>query len=169
MSIGVVSGSFDPITLGHLHVIKEARKVCDEVIIFVANNPDKKYMFEFGERNQLVAEALVEEFGYDSAINIQYLSSGEFTASAASDLGANVIFRGLRNVVDFEYEHGMQMVNHAIEPNITTVFVMPPTELIAVSSSMIKGMIGIRGWDSVAKKYVPKCVLKALKRKVKNG
>jgi len=166
MTIGVVTGSFDPITLGHIHVIKEAQRVVDQVIILVANNPDKKYMFDFEERYDIVVDSINEQLGL-TGISIHKCPHDVFTAQYARlSLGASVIFRGLRNVVDFEYEHGQQMVNDGIEPDVSTVFVMPPPELVAVSSSMIRGMTKIAGWQKVAQKYLPKAALKALKEKV---
>jgi pantetheine-phosphate adenylyltransferase len=166
MSIAVVSGSFDPITLGHIHVIKEAQKMAHEVIVLVADNPDKKYFFDHDERYDLVVDSINEQLGL-TGITIAFLPENTFTANVAKQFGADVIVRGLRNVVDFEYEHGQQMVNFAIEPEVSTVFVMPPPDLVAVSSSMIRGMVKINGWEKVAKKYLPKAALKALKAKVK--
>lgn len=166
MTTAVVSGSFDPITLGHIHVIREAQKIPDDVIVLVADNPDKKYFFDHDERYDITVHSINEQLGL-VGISIHFLPNGIFTASYAKDLGASVIVRGLRNVVDFEYEHGQQMVNDAIEPDVSTIFVMPPPNLVAVSSSMIRGMIKVNGWEKVAKKYLPKAALNALKKKVK--
>ena len=167
MSVGVVTGSFDPITLGHIHVIKEAQKVVDEVVVLVADNPDKKYMFELEERYNIVADSIKEQLGL-SGIRIHKCPSNVFVAEYARNyLDATVIFRGLRNVVDFEYEHGQQIVNNTIQPEVSTVFVMPPLDLVAVSSSMIRGMTKVKGWEKIAKQYLPKAALKALTVKVK--
>lgn len=158
----VVSGSFDPITKGHLYVIDQARKMADEVIVLVANNPDKRYHFPIEARKAIIEAAVREELGEELRVVVDTLPDSKFTASVAKAMGALLVVRGLRNVVDFEYEHSVQLINTAIEPDVTTVFVMPPTDLIAVSSSAIKGMVGVDGFEAVAKKYVPEAALRAL-------
>lgn len=165
MRYGIVSGSFDPITLGHLYVVKQALDLEERVIILIADNPTKKYMFDRDERKQLVLESVAEVIKRDrERVRVEFLPANTFTAKYAENWGA-AIYRGLRNVVDFEYEHSQQLINSAIAPEVKTLFVMPPTDLIAVSSSAIKGMAVLDGWDSVASKYVPQCVIKALEEK----
>lgn len=159
----VVSGSFDPITKGHLYVIEQALKMADEVIVLVANNPDKRYHFSMEERCAIIEASMEEEFGLIEGIEVEELPAGQFTARVAKDLGASLVVRGLRNVVDFEYEHSQQLINNTIEPGVTTVFVMPPTQLIAVSSSAIKSMVGIEGWEELAENYLTLAALNALR------
>lgn len=160
MTIAVVSGSFDPITKGHLYVIRQALEMADKVIVLVANNPDKKYFFPKWNRLQIVEESTSI---WGDRVEVRELPHGRFTANVAKELGATMIVRGLRNVVDFEYEHSQQLMNNVIEPLVTTVFVMPPTDLIAVSSSAIKGIVGVDGWESIAERYIPTAALDALK------
>lgn len=162
-SKAVVSGSFDPITKGHLYVIEQARKMADMVIVLVAHNPEKRYRFSLDERTRIIEASIREALGDADGVSVQALPNGQFTATVAKQLGAHLVVRGLRNVVDFEYEHSQQLINSAIEPEVATVFVMPPTDLIAVSSSAIKGMSGIDGWEAVAAKYVPEAALRALR------
>lgn len=165
----VVSGSFDPITKGHLYVIDQALKMVDHVIVMVANNPDKRYHFTLEERQAIVRAALEENDDGQAVdagrVSIVAMPHGQFTARSANEMGASLIVRGLRNVVDFEYEHSQQLINTTIEPEVTTVFVMPPTELIAVSSSNIKAMVGIEGWEELAENYIPLAALNALRQK----
>ena len=104
-----------------------------------------------------------EEFGAIEGVVVEELPNGQFTARAAKNLGASLVVRGLRNVVDFEYEHSQQLINTTIEPGVTTVFVMPPTQLIAVSSSAIKSMVGIEGWEELAENYLTLAALNALR------
>lgn len=158
----VVSGSFDPITKGHLFVIDQALKMADEVIVLVANNPDKKYRFTLEQRQHIITQAVRDELSSDARVRVEVLPDKMFTAKVAKSLGAQLVVRGLRNVVDFEYEHSQQLINTTIEPEVSTVFVMPPTELIAISSSAIKGMVGIEGFEALARKYVPEVALRAL-------
>lgn len=158
----VVSGSFDPITKGHLFVIGQALKMADEVIVLVANNPDKKYRFSLEQRKHIITEAVADELAQDERVRVDVLPEKTFTAKVAKAMGAQLVVRGLRNVVDFEYEHSQQLINTTIEPEVSTVFVMPPTELIAISSSAIKGMVGIDGFEALARKYVPEVALRML-------
>ena len=162
-TIAVVSGSFDPITKGHLYVIEQALKMAEEVIILVANNPDKRYHFSMEERCEIIEASLEEAWGSTEGVRVEELPNGQFTARVAKQLGAALVVRGLRNVVDFEYEHSQQLINTTIEPDVATVFVMPPTELIAVSSSAIKGMVGIDGWEELAENYLSLAALNALR------
>lgn len=166
MTIAVVSGSFDPITKGHLYVIDQAKKIASKVIVLIANNPEKKYFFDFFLRELIVRQSIFEQYGplaiQDGRFDVISMPDKKFTVNVAEELGASIVVRGLRNVVDFEYEHGMQLVNNHISQDVTTLFVMPPPELIAVSSSMIKGMIGIDGWEQVAEKYLPSYALSAM-------
>lgn len=161
----LVSGSFDPITKGHLYVVEEALKMADEVIVLVANNPDKRYHFTLDKRRSIIQDALTEHFESTQSIKVQAMPNAQFTAKLAHEMGASLVVRGLRNVVDFEYEHSQQLINRVIAPDVTTVFVMPPTDLIAVSSSMIKGMVGIDGWEEIASLYIPCAALAALKER----
>lgn len=167
MKLAVVSGSFDPITKGHLYVIEQAKKMADKVLILVATNPDKKYSLNHGARIDVIEHSILEQYGKDvlleRVISVDTLPPNMFTALAARAHGADAIIRGLRNVVDFEYEHSQQLVNSTIAPEVTTIFVMPPPDLIAVSSSAIRGMVGIDGWEQIAEKYVPAPAIKALK------
>ena len=168
MKIGAITGSFDPITRGHVYVIEEALKLVDKLVILIAFNPEKKYTFSYEEREELIIQAIkkntVINFA-DKYITFKHLPSNKFAAEAACEEGATVIFRGLRNVVDFEYEHSLQLINSNISPEVSTVFVMPPAEFIAVSSSAVKGMVGLDNWEKVAIRYVNAHVIAALSSK----
>jgi pantetheine-phosphate adenylyltransferase len=167
IKIGVYAGSFDPVTLGHMHVIEKAITMVDKLIILIADNPEKKYMNTIWSRHGMLIESIIEKFGmqvFEGSIEVDFLDHAEFTASKAIDFNATLLFRGLRNVIDFEYEHGIQDINKLIAPELTTVFIMPPPELVAVSSSVIRGMVGINGWEKVAEKYVTKAVIDTLNK-----
>lgn len=168
IKIGVYAGSFDPITLGHMHVIEKALTMVDQLFILIADNPNKKYMSTMWARQDMIIDSIVEKFGVQvfqgntPRIEVSFLHHKEFTAKIAVELNASLLFRGLRNVIDFEYEHGIQDINKLIAPELTTVFIMPPPELVAVSSSVIRGMIHINGSIDIAKKYVPQAVINHL-------
>jgi pantetheine-phosphate adenylyltransferase len=168
MKIGAITGSFDPITKGHVYVIEEALRLVDKLVILIAYNPEKKYTFSYDERAELIIEAIKKNTAInftEKYITFKHLPPNKFAAEAAFEEGATVIFRGLRNVVDFEYEHSLQLINCNISPGVSTVFVMPPAELIAVSSSAIKGMVGLDNWEKVAIRYVNLHVITALNEK----
>jgi pantetheine-phosphate adenylyltransferase len=132
MKIAVYPGSFDPITNGHLDIIKRATKVFDEVIIVVSVNPEKKGLFEAEERVQLirrVTSALLNvKVEYFSGLLINFMKEKE----------AKVIIKGLRAVSDFEYEFQMALMNNKLDPSIETVFMMAKAEYSFFSSSAVK-------------------------------
>lgn len=165
--IGVVSGSFDPITMGHIYVIEKALTVVDKLHVLIATNPSKKYFFTDEERGGMVYNAL--NYTIKNAVDditVEFLPHTEFTAIYAAELGASTIFRGIRNVVDFEYEHSQDLFNTSIAPSVTTMYIMPPPELIQVSSSMVKSMIGMRDWQDKVSNYMPKNVIAMFEHKM---
>lgn len=163
--VGIVSGSFDPITNGHLYLVKKALEMMDHVVIVLATNPNKKGMFTPDERHELVGKALLEA-GLDiNRINGIILPPAEMVVSYAKAIGAKYIIRGLRNSTDFEYEHQIELVQCTIAPQVDTLYLMTPRELTEVSSSMVKSVVGLHGWRKIAAKYVPAAVLAALEGK----
>lgn len=163
--IGLVSGSFDPITLGHTWVIQKALDIVDEVVIAVALNPTKKQLFTPEERGQLITDTMKEVLTPEqlARVTINYIKSDEMTVSYANHVGAKFIFRGLRNSTDFEYENQLNLLQKKIAPEIETIFLITPRELIEISSSLIKGAMGLREWERVAEPYVSKAVFAKLK------
>lgn len=163
MKIGIVAGSLDPITNGHMFVIEQALKNVDRVHILVAVNSAKRPFFDDVTRVDLARQAIAEALPHlCHRAEVHLLPISKFVAKYAEELGAEFIFRGIRNVVDFEYEHSQMMINQKVSAKVTTMFVMPPAELTAVSSSMIKSMMCIDGWEQIAAEFVSPCVLKAL-------
>lgn len=163
--VGIISGSFDPITLGHMWVIEKALDIVDEVIIAIAHNSSKKYLFSRSEREILVEETLIENLSKDqmSRVKIMFIPNNELTVSFAAAHGAKFIFRGIRGLTDFEYENNLNLIQTKLAPDIDTIFLMPPRELIEVSSSLIKNSLHLREWERIAKPYVSCCVFKKLK------
>lgn len=158
----LVAGSYDPFTNGHATVVKQALKLFDRVDVIVAANPAKNYYLQTGERIHLIQRVLVDEIP-DDYNRIQVVALGnDFLVNHAADVGATHIVRGLRNGMDFEYEHNMQVINADINPTIDTVYVSCPPDLQRVSSSMVKGLIGYPDWEKTVGKYVNEIVLKAL-------
>ena len=166
--IGVVSGSFDPITLGHSWIIDRALKIVDFVIVAIAFSPTKKYMFNDAERLQLVRCSLAETLSPEQLerVIVDFVPADELTVSFAKSNQAKFIFRGIRGVIDLEYENGLNLLQKKIEPEIETIYLMTPREYIEISSTLVKNVIPLREWERIAKPYVSNCVLEKLKEKV---
>lgn len=163
MKRAIVAGSFDPITKGHKWMIEKAAELFDEVLVVVANNPNKKSMFTVNERVDAIRKTINCEDG--TKIRVSVMDSYVFTVDYALKNKCTHIVRGIRNTTDFEFEHQLNLINRDIAPNVETLYLMPPRELIEVSSSMVKGLIGLNGWQRIASKYVSERVLEMLNEK----
>lgn len=147
--IALYPGTFDPITLGHVDIIKRALRIFDELIVAVAENPEKSTLFPVRDRIELIKDAVQEFKG------VEVTSFNDLTARFARSIKAAVIIRGLRAVSDFEFEFQMALMNRKIEPSIETVFLMPNEKFSYLSSSLIKD-IARRGGDVSC--FVPESV-----------
>ena len=157
MRRAVYGGSFDPVTNGHLYVIREGARLFDGLVVAVGTNPKKDYTFSEEERLGLVRKA-VEEFK-----NVSVESLGrQFLVEFASGNGARWLLRGVRDESDFRTELFMRRTNSLFRSELTTVFVMAPPEMAAVSSSFVKGLVGLEGWKEKVARLVPPHVLEAL-------
>lgn len=154
----VYAGSFDPLTNGHLWMIRQAASLFDQVIVAVGTNPDKKYTFSHKERLRMISEAL------ENGPHIKIADfHNRFLVDFACEHGATVMIRGIRSGQDYEYERVMRHINADMAPEITTVFLMPPRDIAELSSSMVKGLIGPEGWEAQVRRYVPGNVFTFLK------
>ncbi len=153
----VYAGSFDPVTNGHLWMIEQGARLFDELVVAIGVNPDKKYTFSLEERLRVLRSAVqeIERVSVDSFEN-QYL------VNYARRIGAGFILRGIRDARDFEFERGMRHVNQDLQPEIATVFLMPPRAISEVSSSLVKGLIGPDGWRDIVRGYVPMSVFELI-------
>lgn len=156
MKIAVYPGSFDPITNGHLDVLFRASKVFDKVIVLVADNSEKKYIFSASERVKMIKEAIKD---FD---NVSVDSTSGLTVKYARDVGACCLIRGLRAVTDFEYELKLAAANRFVDKNIDEVFFMASAEHSFISSSMVNELYS-SGID--ISKLVPSSVVKMYKNK----
>ena len=152
----VYPGTFDPITLGHVDIIKRAAKMFDSLIVAIADNRDKEPLFTTDERIELIKSSIE---GLDS---ITVTSFDGLTAKFAKDSGAMAIVRGLRAISDFEFEFQMALMNRKIEPDIEAVYLMPTDKFSYISSSLVKD-IAKHGGDISC--FVPKEVKEALLKK----
>lgn len=155
-SIAISSGSFDPITLGHLDIIKRGAKVFDEVYVVVLNNSSKKPFFSVEERLELIREATKD------IPNVKVDSHSGLLVEYAKMRNANAILRGLRAVSDFEYEMQITSMNRKLDENIETFFIMTNNQYSFLSSSIVKEVARYGG--SVVD-LVPPIVERALKEK----
>jgi pantetheine-phosphate adenylyltransferase len=155
--LGVYAGSFDPLTIGHLWMIREGRQLFDRLTVAVGINPDKKQTFTVEERLSMLRE---------SCRSFRNVSIGSFSnlylIDYAEAVGATHILRGIRSAGDYEFERTMRNINGDFDDGICTVFLMPPRDIAEVSSSMVKGLIGPAGWQKIVHKYVPGPVYRRL-------
>ena len=132
--IGIYPGTFDPVTLGHLDIIRRGSKLVDELIIGVTTNPSKNPMFTPAERMETV-EREVRALGID---NVRVVGFNALLIKFAQKMGASVLIRGLRAVADFEYEYQMAGMNQQLDPGIETVFLMADVSLQPIASKLVK-------------------------------
>jgi len=155
--VAVYAGTFDPITLGHLWIIEKGSRLFDRLVVSVGTNPEKTCYFSLEDRMKMIQLSIA---GIKNAVVENY--TNKFLIKHAESIGATFILRGIRSTSDYEYEKTLSYVNRDLNSDIVTVFLLPPRELIEVSSSIVKGLIGPEGWQDVVKNYVPKCVLDRL-------
>lgn len=159
--IGIYPGTFDPITRGHLHIIKRASKLVDRLIVSVAENKHKNTLFSHDERVALVQVDL-EGLDVSKDCEIEVQAFNELLVDYAKTEKASCVFRGLRAVSDFDYEFQMTGMNLHLAPEIETVFLMAADQWQFVSSSFVKEIHALNG--EVAD-FVTPMTLKALDQK----
>jgi pantetheine-phosphate adenylyltransferase len=143
MRRAIFPGSFDPLTNGHLDVIKRSSPLFDEIIVAVLNNPDKKPMFTVEERVEMIREILPSVEHGQCCVVVDSFSG--LTAEFAKRSEATAIVRGIRAVSDYEYELRMALMNRKLEPTIETVFLMADEEYSYVSSTLMKQVFLLGG------------------------
>ncbi|WP_424970364.1 pantetheine-phosphate adenylyltransferase [Dinoroseobacter sp. S76] len=144
MRIGLYPGTFDPVTLGHLDIIRRAATLVDRLVIGVAINRDKGPMFSLDERVAML-EAECAEVSKDLGIEIVAHPFENLLIDCARDVGATMIIRGLRAVADFEYEFQMVGMNRRLDDSIETVFLMAEAEHQAIASKLVKEIARLGG------------------------
>ena len=158
----IYPGTFDPITYGHIDVIKKALKIVDQVIVAISDGNDKNYLFDIEERMEIVKKALFVDTKLKKS-KISIISFRSLTTSLCKKLKSNIILRGLRAVSDFEYEFQLAGMNRKLNKNIETIFVMSDVENQIISSKFVKEIAEFNG---NIKKFTTKSTIKALKNKL---
>jgi pantetheine-phosphate adenylyltransferase len=142
--IGLYPGTFDPVTLGHLDIIKRAVKLVDRLVIGIANNPSKSQIFSLQERIEMVRRESAPLAG-DGRASISVETFDCLLIQFAQKLGARIIIRGLRAVSDFEYEFQMVGMNQRLDQEIETVFLMADARYQAIASRLVKEIAAFGG------------------------
>lgn len=152
----IYAGSFDPVTYGHLDLIRRASRLFGDLVIAVGNSPKKKYLFDLEERVSMLQGEISE------LTNVKVLGFHGLLINFAQEVGANVIVRGLRAATDFEYEFQIGLVNMDMNPKIETLFLLTNPQNIFISSSTAKEIAYFGG---ELERYVPPSVAKQLQSK----
>jgi pantetheine-phosphate adenylyltransferase len=156
----VFTGTFDPLTLGHLDVIRRGCRLFDHLVVGIGVNPNKASLFSIHERVEL-ARLVIAPFP-----NVSVESFEELTVQFVRRIGARVILRGLRTLSDMEYEFGMTLTNHRLDPSIETVFLMADGEYSHVSSSLIKQVARFGGTEALGR-FVPAELIEPIQAKLR--
>ncbi len=160
--IAVYSGSFDPITLGHLNVIERASRLVDRLIVGIGVNIEKQSLFSPEERVELVRRSTAH------LPNVEVRSFAGLAVNFVRQCGARVLVRGVRSLGDTETEFTMTLANRKLDPGIETVFLMADEQYSHVSSSLIKQIAALAGDEELAR-FVPREVVAAIRGKMKAG
>ena len=159
--IAIYPGTFDPITYGHIDVIKKALKLFDKVVVSVSDVSNKNYLFNSIERIEIVNKALFKDLKLDKK-KILVVSFNSLTTDLCKKYKSNVILRGLRAVSDFEYEFQLAGMNRKLNNNIETIFLMSDVENQIISSRFVKEIVKLNG---DIRKFTTKSTIKSLKEK----
>lgn len=150
-------GSFDPLTNGHLDIIERASKIADELVVAVMINPDKRVLFSLQERVDMIQQAVAH------IPNVSVVASEGLTIHLANRLNASVLVRGIRAVMDYEFELQQSTANMMLDPSIESIFFVARPAVSFISSSVVKSIVQ-SGGDASA--FVPKAIFTALEEKI---
>jgi len=159
--IAIYPGTFDPITYGHIDVIKKALKLFDRIVVGVSDVSNKNYLFNYEERINIVNDALFKDLSLNKK-KILVVSFSSLTTDLCKKYKSNIILRGLRAVSDFEYEYQLAGMNRKLNNNIETLFLMSDVENQIISSRFVKEIVKLGGDIN---KFTTKSTIRSLKEK----
>ena len=159
--VAIYPGTFDPITYGHIDVIKKGLKLFDIIVVAVSDVENKNYLFNAVERIQIVKKAIFSDLKL-SKKKVTVISFNTLTTDVCKKYKSNIILRGLRAVSDFEYEFQLAGMNRKLNNNIETLFLMSDVENQIISSRFVKEIVKLKG---DIKKFTTKSTIKSLKDK----
>jgi len=159
----IYPGTFDPITYGHIDVIKKSLKIVDKLIVATTDTSEKEYLFSANERIDILKKSLFNDLKMDKR-RIKIISFDDLTVKICKKFKASIIIRGLRAVSDFEYEFQLAGMNKKLDKKIETVFLMSDIENEIISSKFIKEIAKLKG---DLKKFVSKSVIKEIQKKLR--
>ena len=162
LKTAIYPGTFDPITFGHIDVIKKSLKLFDKIVVAVSDGENKKYLFDADERIRIIHQALFVDLKLNKK-KIIVISFRSLTTTLCRKYKSNIILRGLRAVSDLEYEFQLAGMNRKLNNNIETLFLMSDVENQIISSKFVKEIIKL---DGDIKKFTTKSTIKALKEKI---
>ncbi len=157
----IYPGTFDPITFGHIDVIKKGLRLFDKIVVAVSDVENKDYLFDSDERVEIIKKALFSDLKLNKK-NIIVITFSSLTTDLCKKHKSNIILRGLRAVSDFEYEFQLAGMNRKLNNNIETVFLMSDIENQIISSKFVKEIVKLKG---NIKKFTTKSTIKLLKKK----
>ncbi len=160
--VGLYPGTFDPVTYGHLDIVRRGLKLVDRMVIGIATNPSKAPMFTLEERVKQV-ERETAELAKASGTQVEVRAFDELLMQFAERIGADMIIRGLRAVSDFEYEFQMAGMNASLNPDVETVFLMADVKLQPIASRLVKE---IATYDGDISAFVPSQIMAEVKAKI---
>ena len=161
-NIAIYPGTFDPITFGHIDVIKKGINLFDKLIVAVSEDGEKNHLFTTDERIKLVKDSLYKDLKISSK-KIQIIKFSSLTTTLCQKYKSNIILRGLRAVSDFEYEFQLAGMNRKLNEKIETIFLMSDVTNQVISSRLVKEIANFKG---DLKKFITKSVIKEIKKKV---
>ena len=159
---GIYPGTFDPITFGHIDIIKKSLKIVDKLIVAISDSSEKNYLFSTDERIEILKMSLFKDLKLKKN-KIKIVSFQTLTVKVCKKFNASVIIRGLRAVSDFEYEFQLAGMNKKLDDKIETVFLMSNIENEIISSKFVKEIGSLKG---DLKKFVSRSVITAIKNKL---
>ena len=159
--VAIYPGTFDPITYGHIDVIRKALKLFDKIVVGVSNVSNKNYLFSSEERIHIVNKALFNDLKLNKK-KVSVVSFSSLTTDLCKKYKSNIILRGLRAVSDFEYEFQLAGMNRKLNNNIETIFLMSDVENQIISSRFVKEIVKLNG---DIRKFTTKSTIKSLKDK----